>query len=86
MLVAWRRFYPRATADVIVAFDDSAAVETRHIAEANSLLFLDWHRLVAGLGRSPFEDFAHFTDWGSAVIAGELATLIVHSVDNGGAR
>src|SRR5206468_204333 len=75
MLIAWRRFYPRATADVIVAFDDSAAVETRRIAEADSLLFLDWHRLAAGVGASAFEDFAHFTDRGSAAIAGELAKL-----------
>ena len=86
MLVAWRRLYPRATGDVIIAFDDSAATETRRVALNDSTLLLDWHQMVTQLDRSPFKDFAHFNDWGSGVIAGAVARQLVRAIDHGGER
>jgi hypothetical protein len=82
MLNAWHRFYPRASAAVIPQFDDSAAVVSMAVGRETKSVNLDWnsesHRSTARL----FDDFAHFTDVGAAMLAGRLAETVTRWSDS----
>ncbi|QJR36200.1 hypothetical protein [Gemmatimonas groenlandica] len=82
MLVAWLRFYPRATGRVPIEFDSLAAISTARIAREKSAILFDWNSRVRQLRENPFEDFAHHNEWGSGVLAGGLASEIVSSIDS----
>ena len=83
-LGAWARFYPRAEALVLPAFDSAAAQVVRAVARDSAISVAD---LWAGLRRDRsaperFADFAHFTDAGAQLAAGlmgEVATPVVLS-------
>jgi hypothetical protein len=79
-LLAWERFYPRATGAVIVAFDAAANARARQVARDSGAVLADLERTVRG-GPDLFADFSHFTDAGAARVAGELARTIVAAGD-----
>lgn len=74
-LLAWERFYPRATGDVILAFDSAASERAREIARDSAVAVADLERTVRG-GAELFADFSHFTDAGAARVAGQLARTV----------
>jgi hypothetical protein len=83
-LTAWERFYPRATGSVIVAFDSVAALITLRVARDSSVATVDLADIVRHAPSSTaahlFGDYAHFTDMGSALVAGALGPVIEHTV------
>jgi hypothetical protein len=76
-LFAWERFYPRAPGAVIVAFDSAANEVTRRVARDSSVALADVERAIRGGDPALFADFSHFTDAGSARVAGVLTPAIV---------
>lgn len=84
MLYAWERFYPRATGDVILAFDDSARSIIREVARDSMTALADIEPTVRG--PAAFADFSHFTDAGAATVAGILARTIITEVERSGCQ
>ena len=79
LIQAWERFAPRATGDVIIAFDDTARVATMRAAADSSVLVSD---VATALARAPgdnFADFVHFTDRGAGIVANTLAPAILQA-------
>lgn len=71
-LRAWERFYPAYTGTALVAFDSVAAGATRALAESLGVKVVDPLSRVRALGDSAFADFSHYTDAGSAEVAGAV--------------
>ena len=76
--IAWERFYPRATASTLIAFDSAGAEVTRRVASDSAVALVDLRRITASTTGSLFADYAHFTDRGAAVAAGAVAEAIAH--------
>jgi hypothetical protein len=74
--IAWERFYPRATASMLIAFDSAGAEVTRRIASDSAVALVDLRRISASTPGPLFADYAHFTDHGAAVAAGAVAEAI----------
>ena len=77
ILAAWRQFTPRALPDVMIAFETSAAEETRSLAFARKLPLADVACILSG-ERTRFTDFVHFTAEGAAVVAAVAEQAIAH--------
>jgi hypothetical protein len=77
MLAAWEKFYPRASAEVIVAFDSAARELTLRAARDSAVTVADVAPRLAGIVTVPFSDFAHFTDSGAAIVASSLAPAVL---------
>lgn len=77
MLIAWEKFYPRATASVIVAFDSVARGVTLKAGRDSGTIVVDVAPRLAAAGTNPFSDFAHFTDSGAAIVASALAPAVL---------
>lgn len=75
-LEAWERFYPRATAAVIVAFDSAARLVTQRVAADSGVVAVDLAPALSRHPRDNFVDAIHFTDAGAAVVASQLAEAI----------
>ncbi len=80
-LTAWDRFYPRASGATLISFDSAGADATRRVARDSGVYLFD---LAAVVHRTPpsdvvplFGDYAHFTDRGSALVAGALRPLVM---------
>ncbi len=71
--VAWEKFHPRATAEVLVAFDSAAREAVVRVANDSAVVVADVASRVALTPRSGFADYAHFNDQGAAVAAGTMA-------------
>ena len=84
MLYAWERFYPRATGEVILAFDAAARGVIRAVARDSATAMADVEPAV--VGPSAFADFSHFTDSGAGAVAGVMAQTIVADVERTGCR
>jgi hypothetical protein len=82
LLSAWEKFYPRATGEVIVAFDSAAREVTLSAAADSGVRAVDLQSILSGGGREQalFSDFSHFTDLGSAVVAAALARALTPQV------
>ncbi len=76
---AWERFYPRAPASILIAFDSAGAEVTRRVAADSGVALVDLRRISASAQGQLFADYAHFTDRGAAVAAGAIARAVVHS-------
>jgi len=74
LLASWVRFYPRATGQVIVAFDSVASAVTTQVAQDSAIPLVDVRRAV----RDPafFSDFSHFTDLGAARVASAMSAVL----------
>ena len=75
LLVAWRRFAPRATGPTILEFERAAADQVRDVARSRGALLADAAAVLNGR-RELFVDFAHFTPAGAARLAGLLARVV----------
>jgi hypothetical protein len=82
MLYAWERFYPRATGEVILAFDAAARAVIRDVARDSATALADIEPAVRG--PSAFADFSHFTDSGAGAVAGVMARTIVAEAERTG--
>jgi hypothetical protein len=76
LLQAWRRYYPRATPEILLAFDSACAAHTRQFAADEHVSVADVAARLNGRG-ADFADFTHFTDRGAYVVAELLATAIL---------
>ncbi len=80
-LTSWQLFYPRATGPVLTAFDSAAVATTLGAAQDSQVTVVDLADIVrdmpGGNASRLFADYAHFTDAGSALVAGELAPAVM---------
>jgi hypothetical protein len=80
-LTEWEHQYPRATGAVLIAFDSAAAITTARAAADSSAPLVDLATLARDHHLPPpqqaFGDYAHFTDAGSAAVAGALAHALL---------
>ena len=79
LIQSWERFAPRATGNVIIAFDDTARIATMRAAADSTVLVAD---VATALARAPgdnFADFVHFTDRGAGIVANALAPTIIQA-------
>jgi hypothetical protein len=77
----WERFYPRATGEVILAFDSAAAVRTRRVARDSATGFADVLHEVEPAG---YADNIHFNDAGAGRVAGTMAVAVVAAAKRAG--
>ncbi len=77
MAQSWERFYPRASGNTIIRFDDSARVATLKAGADSGIVVADVHAMFASADGSNFVDFVHFTDAGSARVAHVLAEAVL---------
>jgi hypothetical protein len=80
-LIAWQRSYPRALASVLPAFDSAAVGVTLRAAKDSSVRAVDLataiRDLPPGAAADAFRDYAHFSDAGSAIVAGMLGPAVL---------
>jgi hypothetical protein len=79
LLNSWQEFTPQATGDVMLAFEQAAAQGTRELGSRRGIAVVDVAAAMSG-HREWFGDFTHFTDQGSAVVAGLIAQTLRHGV------
>lgn len=75
LLRSWRKFTPRATEDVLLAFERAAASSTRDLARQRGIPLADVAGTMTG-HTEWFADFTHFDDKGAGVIAGSIARAV----------
>lgn len=72
-LLAWERFYPAASGELLLTFEDQASARTQLVGQDSGVLVVDPNLRSSGhLPEELFADFVHFTDLGSAVFAGAV--------------
>lgn len=77
LLTAWERFYPRYSANAILAFDSLGAIATKRVAADSGIAAVDPAAALRRLEPArAFADFTHFTDLGAATVAGEVAKAV----------
>lgn len=88
MLLAWDRFYPRATGPTLIAFDSLARLTTLAVARDSSVALADVATRLSAAPASAFADYMHFTNHGAATVASVLASSLlgVTRADDCGAR
>jgi len=79
VLHAWERFTPRATGQVILAFDSVGREIVRRVARDSSVAVAEVDRAVHG--RAAFADFLHYTDAGASAVAAVLSRTIVGELE-----
>ena len=80
MLVAWQKFFPRATGESLIAFDSVARLATIKIGADSSVVVVDAAPLLAAAPITAFADYVHFTDLGAAQMARVVADGVIASV------
>jgi len=80
---SWERFYPRATASTLIAFDSVARTVTLQVARDSGVVVVDVAADLArgGSGDRVYSDFAHFTELGAARVAADLRDSVRALVD-----
>jgi hypothetical protein len=78
---AWERFYPRATASTLIAFDSAARGVTLQVARDSGVVVVDVAADLARNREPVYSDFAHFTELGAARVAGDLSDSVRAVVD-----
>lgn len=77
LLRSWRKFTPRATETVLLAFERAAAESTRDLARERGVTLVDVAGTMTG-HTAWFADFTHFDDAGAAVVAESIARAVEH--------
>ena len=77
MLIAWEKFYPRATGRTIIAVDSAARAVTLSVGADSGVVTVDAARTLASQPLSAFADFVHFTDLGASAMAGVVRDGVV---------
>ena len=80
MLVAWQKFFPRATGESLIAFDSIARMATIKIGADSSVVVVDAAPTLAAAPIAAFADYVHFTDLGAAQMAHVVADGVIASV------
>ena len=75
LLRSWRQFTPRATEEVMLAFERAADTTVRSLALERGLPVTDVAAAMTG-HTEWFGDFIHFNDQGAGVIAGTIANTL----------
>jgi hypothetical protein len=75
LLRSWVSFTPRATEEVLLAFELESAVMERDLAKTRGVPLVDAAAIMTGRTEL-FGDAIHFTDEGSSVMAGSIAFVI----------
>jgi len=75
LLRSWVRFTPRATEEVLLAFERESAAMERDLAKTRRVPLVDAAAIMTGRTEL-FGDAIHFTDEGSSVMAGSIALVI----------
>jgi hypothetical protein len=75
-LTAWRRFYPRTTGPVLLAFDSAGDAVVRQVAADSGVTLVDLAGLVREHRGPLFADYAHFTDAGAALAADTIGRAV----------
>jgi hypothetical protein len=83
-LVAWEKFYPRATGETIIAFDSVARVAMIRVARDSNVVSVDAAQRLAAAPPSAFGDFVHFTDLGSSHMADVASQGLIQSARRAG--
>ncbi len=83
-LVAWEKFYPRATGATIIAFDSVARVTMFRVAADSHVVVVDAAKRLAAAPASAFADFVHFTDIGSSHMADVASAGVIASAQQTG--
>ena len=78
-LVGWRKFFPRATGNVILDFEAQANEVLVQIASESNIPVARTDRAVSGR-REYFSDHAHFTDAGASVFTESLIVAVLAAV------
>jgi len=78
---SWVRFYPRATANTLIAFDSAARSVTLQVARDSGVVAVDVAGDLARTGGAVYSDFAHFTELGAAHVASGLRDSVRVLVD-----
>jgi hypothetical protein len=78
---SWERFYPRATASTLIAFDSAARGVTLQVARDSGVVVVDIAADLARGGDHVYSDFAHFTERGAARVATDLRDSVRALVD-----
>jgi hypothetical protein len=76
LLTAWRRFYPRASGDVLIAFDRRLRAVTCRVAADSGVALVDVEPFLASPRKQWFADYSHFNDRGAALVAGLVAQAV----------
>ena len=78
-MASWRRFYPRASQDCLLAAESACNAIIRELASARGIAVVDIDSLVQ---KSPcyFADSSHFTDEGAAVVSTAFVSQILRRV------
>ena len=83
-LISWEKFYPRATGQVILAFDSTAREVTMRIGADSNVTTVDAAKRLAAAPVSAFGDFVHFTDLGSSNMADVLTSGVLAAAEQRG--
>jgi hypothetical protein len=78
LLLGWRRFTPRARPDDMLRFERLAAARTRSYAAQRGIAVVDVDSALTGRYQL-FGDVVHFTNQGSAIVAGTIARTLTSS-------
>ena len=83
-LISWEKFYPRATGQVILAFDSTAREVTMRVGADSGVTTIDAAKRLAAAPVSAFGDFVHFTDLGASNMADELTPAVLAAAEQRG--
>ena len=68
-IIAWEKFYPRATGQTIMDFDAAARLATLRVGLDSGVTSVDAAKVLAAAPTTAFGDFVHFTDLGAGYVA-----------------
>jgi hypothetical protein len=79
VLVAWERQFPNVTGETLRRFHALANEIAERVASDSAVQWVNTRSALEGRWRESFADFVHFTDEGSARVAGVLARAVVRA-------
>jgi hypothetical protein len=77
LMSRWLKFYPRASARALLAFDSASRVVTLRVAADSAASVVDLQRVMHARDDAVFADGSHFSDLGAAVSAGEIGRAVL---------
>jgi hypothetical protein len=83
-IVAWEKFYPRATGQTIMDFDAAARMTTLRVGLDSGVTTIDAAKVLAAAPTAAFGDFVHFTDLGASYMAEAVGAGVLSAVRTAG--
>ena len=84
-IIAWEKFYPRATGQTIIDFDAAARVTTLRVGLDSGVTTIDAAKVLEAAPTAAFGDFVHFTDLGASYMAEAVGAGVIAAVRTAGA-